>query len=112
MSKKSSASKIAAAAAFAALLSSASGCYGMVYRKHTSPGLLGNGTNELATRACVRSYLGLVTVGDATVERAIAQSDLIALHSSEREHTIVLGFVYRRYCLILTGNQHGGVQGR
>lgn len=94
------------------LLIAAPACYGIVYRKHTSPGMLGNGTNELAARTCVRSYLGLVTIGDASVERAMARSDLVALHSSEREHTIVLGFLYRRYCLILTGNQHGGVQER
>ncbi|MBX7056618.1 MAG: TRL-like family protein [Leptospirales bacterium] len=79
------------------------GCYGLVYRKHTDPARVGNAANLSVQRSCFRSYLGLVSTGDASLRPAIKNGNLIAMHSTEREYTLVLGFLYRRYCVILTG---------
>ncbi len=89
--------------AFSILLTSSS-CLGLVYRRHTEPGFLGNAKSLKEERACVRSFLLLFTVGDASIERVKRESGISKIASVDHEYTeIIYKILYRRYCVIVTG---------
>jgi len=89
---------------FASVSFTSASCIGMIYRKHVSPVQLGDATKQKTGRACVRSYLGLVTTGDASLHAALKQSGITRIASVDREYTnIIYHIVYRRYCVIVSG---------
>lgn len=81
------------------------GCMvGWIYRKHTEPRFIGQGKNEKVGRACMRSYLGLVTVGDASIRAAREAGQITKIASVDREYTAIIYYiVYRRYCVVVSG---------
>ncbi len=52
--------------------------------------------------ACARSYLGVVAVGDASIEKAKANGSITKVATVDHETTNILYF-YGSYCTIVTG---------
>ena len=79
-------------------------CQGMIYRKHTEPGLLGDAKTDIKVRACIRSYFGLVTTGNASLEFIRVKNNISKIASIDHEYTeAIFRIVYRRYCVVVTG---------
>ena len=103
--RKNRISKISAAIIsliFSAIAVSCS--YGIVYRKHTEPGMMGSAENKKSARACIRSYLYIVTTGNATMNEIRNKEGIAKISSVDHEFTEILsGLLLRRYCILVSG---------
>ncbi|MEM7184467.1 MAG: TRL-like family protein [Spirochaetota bacterium] len=78
---------------------------GLVYHKNTVPGGLGeNAQASKKGKACAKSFLWLVAVGDSSIEKAKANGKITKVHTVEYEQFAILGSVYHRFCTIIQGN--------
>jgi hypothetical protein len=53
--------------------------------------------------ACAHGVLGLVAWGDASQDTAARNGGLTTVHAADEKRTGVLGFVYRKYCTVVSG---------
>ncbi len=106
--------KIALLAVTGAIVVSSTGCAGMAFSSHKTPlgGLYADtSSNEMVVagakpskegEACAVSYLGAVTLGDATVKKAAGEAGLSKIASVDHDFTNILG-VYSKYCVRVSG---------
>ena len=62
----------------------------------------GSGTADKTGKACMTSVLGLVAVGDASIETAKAQGSIKEVVDINYEVNNVLG-IYGTYCIVVQG---------
>ena len=63
-------------------------------------------SNVAGTRfgeACLTSYLGLISTGDASIEAARREGGIVSITSVDESAKSVLGFIYRKHCTIVRG---------
>ncbi len=53
--------------------------------------------------ACLQSYLGLISTGDASIETARRTGGITSITSVDEKSTGILGFIYRKYCTVVRG---------
>lgn len=53
--------------------------------------------------ACAHGVLGLVAWGDASQEAAARAGGLKKVHAADETRTGVLAFIYRKYCIVVSG---------
>ncbi len=62
--------------------------------------------SDLGTRqgkACIKSYLNLFTIGDASIRTAAASAAIKEIRAVDYEIKRYLGFFYEEFCLIVQG---------
>lgn len=64
-----------------------------------------NGTRTIVKtgRACAQGVLGLVAWGDASQQAAAQNGGITKVHAADETRSGVLGFVYREYCTVVSG---------
>jgi len=81
----------------------ADGPFGWVYTDFKTPIAVGNAASgEKAGEACVHSYFGMITVGDASIEAAMERSGISDIHTVNRDNFSIFG-TYTRQCTLVTG---------
>ena len=55
-------------------------------------------------KACATGYLGLVSLGDASVKAAAAQGNVGTIHSVDYSNENILGSLVAKTCTIVNGN--------
>lgn len=81
----------------------ADGPFGWFYthsKTAVSTGTAASGEKE--GKACIYSYFGMITVGDASVSAAKRRAGIAEIHTVDRENLSVMGS-YTRQCTVVTG---------
>lgn len=87
------------------------GLGGIVYHKNNVPGAIGMNTKEgiVTSQVCAMSLLGLVAVGDTSIETTKKAKNITKVAAIEYEQTAFLGFVYHKFCTIVHGTTESAV---
>lgn len=81
----------------------ADGPFGWMYTDTKTPISIGSAKQgPKQGKACVTSYFGLITVGDASIESAMKSSDIKEIFTVDSENLSVLG-TYTRQCTVVSG---------
>lgn len=81
----------------------ADGPFGWVYTDSTTPVATGTASSaDKVGKACIHSYFGMITVGDASVEAAKKRAAITEIHSVNKENLSVVG-TYTRQCTVVSG---------
>lgn len=82
----------------------ADGPFGWVYTDSTTPVAIGpSASGEKVGQACVHSYFGMISVGDASVEAAKKSADITSIQTVDQDNLSVFG-TYTRQCTVVTGS--------
>lgn len=76
---------------------------GGIYHINTVDGQLGNAVGTTSGKACSHSALYLVAWGDSSFETAKKNAGITKIATAEYEQMGILGFVYHRFCTVITG---------
>ena len=106
--------KIALLAVTGALVITSTGCAGIAFSSHKTPlgGLYTQASsNEMVVEgakpakdgeACAVSYLGWITLGDASAKKAAEEAGVSKIASVDHDFTNILG-LYSKYCVRVSG---------
>ena len=92
----------------AGLVATLSGCAtylpgGSIYTEGKTGVVANNGVTANKTgKACMKSYLGVVAIGDASISAAMSQGGIKNVSTIEYEVKNIIGF--GTYCTVVTGN--------
>lgn len=82
---------------------------GYVLNNERIPGMVGKSSSQLVKNAprsaCTISYLWLYSFGDSSLNAAKKAGNIGKISSIEYEQYAILGFVYHRFCTIITGEE-------
>jgi len=82
----------------------ADGPFGWAYTNTKTPITVGAAAGgEKMGRACVRSYFGMVTVGDASIETAMKEAGITDIHTVNEDNFSIFG-TYTRQCTEVSGS--------
>jgi hypothetical protein len=78
--------------------------YGVLYTDvHAGEGVTESQSGNRVGEACAMSILGLVAIGDASIEAARRNGAVTMITSVDAHYYSLLGFVYSKYCAIVRG---------
>ncbi len=81
----------------------ADGPFGWAYTDTIMPIAVGNATSGSKTgRACIHSFFGGVSIGDASIERAMRDGDIKDIFTVNKSNLSMFG-TYTRQCTIVRG---------
>lgn len=81
----------------------ADGPFGYMYTETETPIALGSAdAGEKAGEACVKSFFGMIAVGDASIETAKKNGGISEIYTINRSNFSVLG-MYSKQCTIVRG---------
>jgi len=81
----------------------ADGPFGWVYTDTKTPVTISTAkSGEKVGRACVRSYFGAFTIGDASIESAMKEAGIKEVHTVNKENFSVFG-TYTKQCTLVSG---------
>ena len=81
----------------------ADGPFGWVYTDTKVPVALGpSETGSLEGKACIHSFLGMITIGDASIEAAMKEHSIKSINTVNKESLSIFG-TYTRQCTVVTG---------
>lgn len=81
----------------------ADGPFGWVYTDSKTPVALGTAkTGSKEGKACVTSFFGALSVGDASIEAAMKSAGIKEINTINKKNFSVFG-TYTRQCTIVTG---------
>ena len=81
----------------------ADGPFGWVYTDTTTSTTIGTAeTGEKTGSACITSYLGAVSIGDASIEAAMEAGGIKEVRTVNKENFSVFG-TYTKQCTIVSG---------
>jgi hypothetical protein len=81
----------------------ADGPFGYMYTETETPIALGNAeSSEKSGEACVKSFFGMIAVGDASIETAKKNGGISDIYTVNRSNFSVLG-MYSKQCTIVRG---------
>jgi len=91
-------------------LTTASGCgfvaegpFGWAYTNSKTPVGVGTAKSVYKVgRACIHSFFGMVSIGDASIETAMRSSGLKEIYSIDNENLSFFG-TYTRVCTVVSG---------
>ncbi len=103
--------KLAALLGLAAGMATMSGCamagpgmvYGTIYSGYTIGGGVGAGTGNKVGSACAMSILGVIAVGDASIDAAKKDAGITNVANVDHESFGILG-IYANVCTKVTGS--------
>jgi hypothetical protein len=102
--------KMACALIFTALAATLTGCgfiadgpFGWAYTNSKTPITIGpSRTGSKTGQACIKSYFGLLTVGDASIEAAIKSAGIKEIYTVTNDNFSILG-TYTKQCTVVSG---------
>lgn len=81
----------------------ADGPFGWIYTDTKIPVAVGpSETGTLEGKACINSFLGMITIGDASIEAAMKAHGIKTIYTVNKESLSIFG-TYTRQCTIVTG---------
>ncbi|MCI4625163.1 MAG: TRL-like family protein [Candidatus Magnetoovum sp. WYHC-5] len=81
----------------------ADGPFGWIYTDYKSP--VGMGTAKSGSkegRTCIHSFLGAISVGDASIESAMKAAGIQEIYTINKENLSIFG-TYTRQCTLVAG---------
>ncbi len=82
----------------------ADGPFGWVYTDHTVPIAIGTAeTGSKIGKACIRSYLGMISVGNGSIEEAMTNGGINEIFIINKENLSILG-TYTSQCTVVRGD--------
>ncbi len=83
----------------------ADGPFGWVYTNSKTPVTVGPAkSGSKKGKACIHSYFGLFTIGDANIETAMKMGGITEVYTIDKENLSVFG-TYTRQCTVVTGEE-------
>ncbi len=81
----------------------ADGPFGWVYTDHTTPIAIGPaGSGSKVGKACIHSFFGAISIGDASIEEAMKDGNVNEIFSVNKANLSIFG-TYTRQCTIVRG---------
>jgi hypothetical protein len=81
----------------------ADGPFGWAYTNSKTPVTVGKAkSGSLKGKACIHSYFGLFTIGDANIESAMKAGGITEVYLVDKENLSIFG-TYTRQCTVVTG---------
>ncbi len=81
----------------------ADGPFGWVYTDHTVPIAIGTAeTGSKIGKACIRSFLGMISVGNGSIEEAMTNGGINEIFIINKENLSILG-TYTSQCTVVRG---------
>jgi hypothetical protein len=79
------------------------GPFGWVYTDTKLPVAVGpSESGSLEGKACIHSFLGMITIGDASIETAMKEHAIKTIYTVNKESLSIFG-TYTRQCTVVTG---------
>ena len=83
----------------------ADGPFGWAYTNSKTPVTVGPAkSGSKKGKACIHSYFGLFTIGDANIETAMKMGGITEVYTIDKENLSVFG-TYTRQCTVVTGEE-------
>ena len=83
----------------------ADGPFGWAYTNSKTPVTVGTAkSGSKKGKACIHSYFGLFTIGDANIETAMKMGGITEVYTIDKENLSVFG-TYTRQCTVVTGEE-------
>jgi hypothetical protein len=81
----------------------ADGPFGWVYTNSKTPIAIGTAkVGEKVGKACIHSFFGAVSVGDASIDSAKRKAGITDVYTVDRENLSIFG-TYTRQCTVVSG---------
>jgi hypothetical protein len=81
----------------------ADGPFGWVYTDSKTPITVGTAkVGEKVGKACVHSYFGMITVGDASIDAAKKEAGIKEIYTVDQDNLSIFG-TYTRQCTVVSG---------
>jgi hypothetical protein len=81
----------------------ADGPFGWAYTDSKTPMAVGTAkAGSKRGKACIKSFFGMTSIGDASIEAAMKSADIKEVYALESENLSVLG-TYTRQCTVVSG---------